>query len=92
MAETCADIHCSLITTVIYYDNSTRLTLGGSKVPKIAKTTIHTFTLGCVHTCSSIILVCLVQTKKENDQFGPCPLSVHTGIFDSVHTYSNEPH
>ncbi len=37
--------------------------------------------LGCVHT--SVVLVRLVRTKKENNTFGPGPLSIHKGIFDS---------
>ncbi len=32
-------------------------------------------------TCNSVLLVILVQTKKENDTFGP-GLGVHTDIFD----------
>ncbi len=36
-----------------------------------------------VHTCSSVLLVCLVRTKRKHNTFGPGPLSVHTGIFDS---------
>ncbi|KTG43698.1 hypothetical protein cypCar_00019892 [Cyprinus carpio] len=39
--------------------------------------------LGGVHTCSSVLLVHLVRTKKENNTFGPGLLSVHSGIFDS---------
>ncbi len=35
-----------------------------------------------VHTCSSVRLVHLVWTKKENYVFGPDRLSIHTGISD----------
>ncbi len=39
--------------------------------------------LGCIHTCTSVFLVRLVRTKKENDIFDPGPLCVHTDNFDS---------
>ncbi len=44
---------------------------------------ISIFLLGCVYSCSSALLFCLVRTKRENNIFGPGPLSIHTGSFDN---------